>query len=97
MMLLMCHLITNSSSEIILANKINSLRTLPQYNDTSSSRPSSSEGTNEKEKDGPVRTKAAKHNMAQMSMPFIPSFDIPRAVLQMAQAALEFAFMLVVM
>lgn len=78
------------SSRLILANRLNASQSLPQYTE-----PSLAKGNDEDK--GSLPLKSEKPSVNRVSIPFIPSFDIPRAVLQMAQATLEFAFMLVVM
>ncbi|PAV15975.1 CTR copper uptake transporter [Pyrrhoderma noxium] len=77
-------------SRLILANRLNASQSLPQYTE-----PSLAKGNDEDK--GSLPLKSEKPSVNRVSIPFIPSFDIPRAVLQMAQATLEFAFMLVVM
>lgn len=80
-------------THIILSNRINAQR--PAY-DTKASTSSITKA------DGVVAEPTLKKEsptsrFERLSMPFIPSHDIPRGILHAGQAALEFSFMLVVM
>ena len=86
--------LTMCRAQILLSNKMNAQR--PAY-DSRASTSSITKGDATVLTAPAIEPKRQNSRFGRLSLPFIPSHDIPRGILHAGQAALEFSFMLAVM